>query len=74
MANFKQVNRSIKKAFPDLKVKAVRGNSYVYLDDLNIPSLYVNPSSITTEQLTEIVIEELQEFTTHTEEKNNAKT
>lgn len=73
MANFKQINRAIKKAFPDLKVKVFRGNSYVYFDDSNIPSLFVHPSSVTTEQLTELVIEELQEFTTQTEEKINAR-
>ena len=61
MANFLAVNKSLKKAFPDLDIKAVRGNGYVYFDGNDgfdkVNSIYVNPTSITTAEMIQIVLE-----------------
>jgi hypothetical protein len=63
MANFAAVNRALKKAFPNLDIKAVRGNGYVYFagndgfDKVN--SIYVNPTSITTAEMIQIVFEDV---------------
>jgi hypothetical protein len=61
MANFLAVNKALKKAFPNLDIKAVRGNGYVYFagndgfDKVN--SIYVNPTSINTAEMIQIAIE-----------------
>ena len=65
MANMRIVNQYIKSNFPDLKVEAVRGEGYVYFDGedgLDIGSIYVNPVSISTDDLMEIIMETLDEY------------
>ncbi len=61
MANFLAVNKALKKAFPNLDIKAVRGNGYVYFDGDDgfdkVNSIYVHPSSISTAEMIQIVIE-----------------
>lgn len=66
MANMKIVNQYIKTNFPDLKVEAVRGEGYIYFDGDDgfdkIESIYVNPVSISTDDLVNIVMEVLDEY------------
>ena len=66
MANMRHVNQYIKTNFPDLKVEAVRGEGYVYFDGEDdfdkIESIYVNPVSISTDDLMEIIMETLDEY------------
>jgi hypothetical protein len=66
MANMRHVNQHIKSNFPDLKVEAVRGEGYVYFDGEDgfdkIESIYVNPVSISTDDLIEIIMETLDEY------------
>lgn len=61
MANFLAVNKALKKAFPNLDIKAVRGAGYVYFagnDGFDtVKSIYVNPSSINTAEMVQLVIE-----------------
>lgn len=61
MANFLAVNKALKKAFPDLNIKAVRGAGYVYFDGNDgfdkVSSIYVNPTSINTAEMIQLVIE-----------------
>ena len=60
MANFLAVNKALKKAFPNLDIKAVRGAGYVYFagnDGFDKNSIYVNPSSISTAEMIQIVLE-----------------
>jgi len=66
MANMRHVNQYIKTNFPDLRVEAVRGEGYVYFDGEDgfdkIESIYVNPVSISTDDLIEIIMETLDEY------------
>ena len=66
MDNMRHVNQYIKTNFPDLKVEAVRGEGYVYFDGEDdfdkIESIYVNPVSISTDDLMEIIMETLDEY------------
>ena len=61
MANFAAVNKALKAAHPALNIEVVRGQGYVYFggDDGfdKIDSIFVHPVSISTEDLTRIVIE-----------------
>lgn len=47
MANMKEVNKAIKRQFPDLDIEAVRGDGYVYFDGDDgldvVPSIYAHP-------------------------------
>tara|TARA_Y100001973_G_C5207504_1_gene342662 strand:- start:8314 stop:8529 length:216 start_codon:yes stop_codon:yes gene_type:complete len=56
VANFKIVNREIKRMFK-LDIEVVRGEGYVYFElaDYDIPSIYVNPTSISTSDLVRLV-------------------
>ena len=69
MANFKQVNKAIKATFSNLKVQAVRGDGYVWFDMAAAPieaepveSIVVHPLSCNTKDLTQLVIEHLEEY------------
>jgi len=69
MANFKQVNKAIKKAFPDLAVEVVRGDGYVWFDmsatsieTEPVESIMVHGVSCNTKELTQLVIEHLEEY------------
>jgi hypothetical protein len=66
MANMRIVNQHIKSNFPDLKVEAVSERGYVYFDGEDgfdkIESIYVNPVSISTDDLIEIIMETLDEY------------
>lgn len=61
MANFAAVNRALKSAYPKLDIKAVRGAGYVYFDGNDgfdkVSSIYVNPTSINTAEMIQLVIE-----------------
>ena len=71
MANFLAVNKALKKAFPNLDIKAVRGNGYVYFDGDDgfdkVNSIYVHPSSINTSEMIQLVIEAVS----YQQEKNS---
>jgi hypothetical protein len=64
MANFKQVNRSDQKEFPDLHIDVVRGTGYVYFSgDVGfgkINSIMAHPTSTTTEDMIRICISEVE--------------
>ena len=61
MANMIAVNKALKSAYPSLDVEVVRGDGYVYFDGNDgfdkIDSIFVHPTSISTADLTRIVIE-----------------
>lgn len=63
MANMREVNKAIKQAFPNLDVRAVRSDGYVYYDGKDgfgkIESLFCNPSTTPTEDMTRIVLEDI---------------
>lgn len=65
MANFKDVNKAIKAAFPDLDVQAVRGEGYVYFDGADgfdkVKSLWSNPVTTPTDIMIHLCKEEIQE-------------
>lgn len=59
MANFKIVNREIQRMLK-LDIEVVRGEGYVYFEpavmfDRDIPSICVNPTSISTSDLVQLV-------------------
>jgi len=59
MANFKIVNREIQRMLK-LDIEVVRGEGYVYFEPAeisgyDIPSIYVNPTSISTSDLVQLV-------------------
>lgn len=60
MANFLIVNKALKKAFPSLKIEAVRGAGYVYFsgDDGfdKIDSIFVHPTCTNTAEMIQIVL------------------
>jgi len=55
MANFKQVNAAVSRAFPDLDIEVVRGEGYVYFageDGFDaVRSLMTHPVSTPTDVL-----------------------
>jgi hypothetical protein len=61
MANMAQVNKALKATYPLLDIEVVRGEGYVYFDGDDgfdkIDSIFVNPTSTSTADLTRIVIE-----------------
>lgn len=65
MANFKEVNKAVKAAFPHLDIEVVRGQGYVYycgedgFDKIN--SLYANPTSTTTASMIRMVLADILE-------------
>lgn len=71
MANFAAVNRALKSAYPKLDIKAVRGAGYVYFDGNDgfdkVSSIYVNPTSINTAEMIQLVIEAVS----YQQEKNS---
>jgi hypothetical protein len=66
MANFAAVNKALKAAYPALDVEAVRGAGYVYFDGDDgfdkIDSIFVNPISTSTADLTRFVIEAVSDL------------
>lgn len=64
MANFKEVNKAVKLAFPKLDIEVVRGNGYVYFDGNDgfdkIDSIYTHPTSTSTETLIRLVLEDIR--------------
>lgn len=64
MANFKEVNKQIKKAYPHLDILAVRGDGYVYFDGDDgfdkIPSIYTNPPSTGTQTLIKMCLSRIE--------------
>lgn len=65
MANFKEVNKAVKVAFPSLDIEVVRGQGYVYycgadgFDKIN--SLYAHPTSTTTASMIRMVLADILE-------------
>lgn len=63
MANMREVNKAIRKAFPGLDIEAVRGRGYVYFAGADgfdkIPSVYVDPVQTRTENLIRIVLADI---------------
>lgn len=63
MANFRVVNQYIKTNYPLYDIQAVRGEGYVYfIGEFVIESIYVNPASITTNDLADMVLEQIQDY------------
>lgn len=65
MANMRIVNRYVKTNFPTLKIEAVRGDGYVYFDGEDgfdkVESLMVCSTSVSTETLVDMVMEQIQD-------------
>jgi hypothetical protein len=65
MAVRQQVNKAVRAAFPGKDIEAVFGSGYVYFAGADgfdkIPSLYVNPRSVTTADLARWVIEQIND-------------
>ena len=65
MANMTHVNQYIKANFPELDIKAVRGDGYVYFDGDDgfdkVESIYVNAPSISTVDLVDMCMEQIQD-------------
>lgn len=66
MANFKVVNKAIKKAFPNLDIEVVRGDGYVYFDSKDgldiVESIMTNPTTTNTDTLIRMCIENIEDF------------
>jgi len=66
MANFSAVNKALKAAYPALDIEAVRGQGYVYFGGNDgfdkIDSIFVHPTCISTEDLTRLVIEAVEDL------------
>lgn len=64
MANFREVNKAVKAAYPDLKIEVVRGEGYVYFagDDGfdKIESIPTHPVSTSTETLIRMCLEVIE--------------
>lgn len=64
MANMSRVNKALIAAYPQYDIIAVRGDGYVYFDGKDgfdqVDSIYANPVSTTTEDLTRLVLEEVR--------------
>ena len=69
MANMRIVNQYIKTNFPTLKTEAVRGDGYVYFDGEDgfdkVESLMVCSKSVTTDDLVDMVIEQIADVYTN---------
>ena len=65
MANITHVNQYIKANFPELDIKAVRGDGYVYFDGDDgfdkVESIYVHAPSISTRDLVDLCMEQIQD-------------
>ncbi|HDS1721605.1 hypothetical protein NPS53_08845 [Pseudomonas putida] len=68
MANFKDVNKAIKKAFPALDIQAVRGNGYVFFDGDNgfdvVESVYSHPTGTSTETMIRLCLRNINDAIT----------
>ena len=64
MANFKQVNKAVRDAFPDKDLEVIRGEGYIYFDGDDgfdkYSSIYTHPTSTTTETVIRMVIEHIK--------------
>lgn len=71
MANMKHVNQYIKANWPELDIEAVRGDGYVYFDGADgfdkVESIYVHAPSISTRDLVDLCMENIQDAVTHKE-------
>jgi hypothetical protein len=63
MANFREVNKAIRKAFPGLDVQAVRGHGYIYFSGADgfdkVDSVYVDPVQTSTANVIRFVLENI---------------
>lgn len=67
MARFNEVNREIKKAFPNLDIEVVRGEGYVYFTgesayEYDVESIMTHPVSTSTEDLIRLCKDELKDL------------
>jgi len=66
MANFKEVNKSIRAAYPLLDIEVVRGKGYVYFGGKDafgkIESICCHPTSTSTENLIRLAMVGVQVF------------
>lgn len=64
MANFKQVNKAVNKAFPDLDIEVVRGDGYVYFSGADafdkIDSIYSHPVSTSTDDMIRMCVDNVR--------------
>lgn len=65
MANFAEVNKAIKKAWPTLDVQAVRCKGYVYFDGEDgfdkIESIYSHPTNTATESMIRFCLRQINQ-------------
>lgn len=64
MARFNEVNREVKKAFPNLDIEVVRGEGYVYFTGdsayvYDVESIFTHPVNTSTEDLVRMCKEEI---------------
>jgi hypothetical protein len=66
MANFKEVNKAVKKQFSKLDIEVVRGVGYLYFggnDGFNkLESIMAHPTSTSTEDVTRMCFEEIKDL------------
>lgn len=67
MARFSEVNKAIKKEFPNLDIEVVRGEGYVYFTgesayEYDVESIMTHPVSTSTEDLIRMCKEELKDL------------
>lgn len=71
MANMAHVNQYIKANWPELDIKAIRGDGYVYFDGDDgfdkVESIYVHAPSLSTNDLVDLCMEQIQEAVNHKE-------
>ena len=65
MANFKEVNKAIRTAFPTLDIEVVRGSGYVYFTGRDgfakVDSVYTNPTTTSTTDMIRMVVENIED-------------
>lgn len=66
MANFKEINKFVRKQYPHIDIEVVRGVGYVYFsgDDGfdNCKSIYANPTTTTTADMIRLVTDEIEQM------------
>lgn len=66
MANMREVNKAIKKQFPDKDIEAVRGDGYIFFDGDDgfdkIQSIFSNPTTTSTPDMIRMVLEQIREY------------
>tara|TARA_R110000824_G_scaffold39657_1_gene119686 strand:- start:975 stop:1178 length:204 start_codon:yes stop_codon:yes gene_type:complete len=64
MANIREVNIAVKKAFPALDIEVVRGDGYIYFDGDDgfdkIDSIYIHPVTADDDTLIDAAIHQIK--------------